>query len=96
MVGDIFLRHLRPPPPPHIKSRAVNPDLCLLQIQNETIFVTIPLLTAKIGRSPNLAIITVHFGWDNNLVCLIFTFLFSTSIQKLFFKFHFTDLRHDS
>ena len=65
-------------------------------IQNEIIFVTIPLLTVKIGRSRNLAIIRVHFGLYNNLLSFTFTFLFSESIQKLFFKFHFNDLRHDS
>ena len=70
--------------------------LWLLVIPNEIIFVTIPLLTVKIGSPPNLAIILGHFGWYNNLLSLIFTFLFSASIQKLFFKFHFTDFRHDS
>ena len=65
-------------------------------IQNEIRFVTIPLLTVKIGRSRNLAIIRVPFGLYNNLLSFTFTFLFSESIQKLFFKFHFNDLRHDS
>ena len=45
-------------------------------IQNEIIFVTIPLLTVKSGTSPNLAIIRVHFGLYNNLLSLIFTLLF--------------------
>ena len=36
--------------------------LCLLLIQNE-ITVTIPLLTVKIGRYPNLAIIIINFSF---------------------------------
>ena len=50
--------------------------LWLLVIPNEIIFVTIPLLTVKIGSPPNLAIILGHFGWYNNLLSLIFTLLF--------------------
>ena len=50
--------------------------LLLLQIQNEITFVITPLLTVKIGRSPNVAIITAHFGFYNNLLPLIFTLLF--------------------
>ena len=37
-----------------------------------------------------------HLVLYNNLLPLIFTFMFSASIQKFFFKFHFTDLRQDS
>ena len=44
-------------------------------IQNEIIFVIIPLLTVKIGK-PNLASITVHFGLYNNFLPVIFTLLF--------------------
>ena len=44
--------------------------LRLLLIQNEITFVIPPLLTVKIGRSPNLVIITVHFGLNNNLLLL--------------------------
>ena len=50
--------------------------LRLLLIQNEIIFVIIPLLTAKIGKPPNLASITVHFGLYNNFLPVIFTLLF--------------------
>ena len=44
--------------------------LRLLLIQNEITFVIAPLLTVKIGRSPNLVIITIHFGLNNNLLLL--------------------------
>ena len=65
----------------------------LTAILKEITFAIAPLLTVKVGRSPNLAIITVHFGL-HHLLPLIFTFLFSESTQKLFFKFRL--LRHDS
>ena len=50
--------------------------LRLMLIQNEIIFVIIPLLTVKIGKPPNLASITVHFGLYNNFLPVIFTLLF--------------------
>ena len=63
-------------------------------IQNEIIFVTKPtLLTVKIRRSPNLAIITFHFGWYKNLLSLIFTFLSEHS--NVVFQISL-DLCHDS
>ena len=65
----------------------------LTAILKEITFAIAPLLTVKVGMSPNLAIITVHFGL-HHLLPLIFTFLFSESTQKLFFKFRL--LRHDS
>ena len=37
-------------------------------MQNEITFVISPLLAVKIGRSPNLAIMTFHFGLYNDLL----------------------------
>ena len=71
----------------------INNCLSTLTANTKRNHVIAPLLTVKVGRSPNLAIVTVHFGLYN-LLPLIFTFLFSESTQKLFFKFHL--LRHDS
>ena len=48
----------------------------LFLVMEQIIFVIIPLLTVKIGRSRNLTIITVLLGLYNNLLPLIFILLF--------------------
>ena len=48
----------------------------LFLVMEQIIFVIIPLLTVKIGRSRNLTTITVLFGLHNNLLPLIFILLF--------------------